>query len=200
MHTEVLAPLVEQSSDQVPEQGSEDDAQALELAEKAAKARFHRVTGTLATVLVLVAVVVALWRMQTIFGVSAWEALGIGATTLPWIVGVLLLAVVFSMGTTRAMLVVEAIYKRLGRSRVGTVISPWSGVSGLLLSLLSLPVAFYAISGYPALTWANVVITLFAVIFSGRGMMSPSTLSKVTGTGGIFLGMLLFCFSLVMLF
>ncbi len=201
MHMEVLAPLVEESTEQAPEPGSElDSAQAAELAEKKARAIFHRVLGTLATVLVLVAVVVALWRMQTIFGVSAWQALGIGATAIPWIVGVLLLGVVFSMGTTRAMLLVEAVYKRVGSATTRTIISPWSGISGLVISLMAISLAFYSVNGYPALAWVNLAVTPFSVVFSGRGMMSPSTLSKVAGTAGIFLGMLLLIFSIVLVF
>lgn len=91
------------------EDQAKNQAQAETEAERALRARVHRHLGWVATLLVLVAIAVALGRMRTMFGVSPWEALGIGATTLPWIIGILVLGVVFSLGTSRMMLGLEKV-------------------------------------------------------------------------------------------
>lgn len=88
-------------------------------AERELSARMHKYFGWLSTVLVLVAVVVALSRMRAMFGVSPWEALGIGSTGLPWVLLILGLGVVFSMGTTRLMLFLEWVVKRIKGNRAG---------------------------------------------------------------------------------
>lgn len=88
-------------------------------AERELRVRVHRHMGMTAAVLALVAVVVALSRMKVMFGVSAWEALGIGSTTLPWLLLILGAGVAFSLGTTRLMLGIEWITKRIARKKAG---------------------------------------------------------------------------------
>jgi hypothetical protein len=78
--------------------------------ERELRARVHRHLGMLATILVFVAIGVALYRIPAMFGplfgekgISPWEALGIGATAIPWVLGIFALGVIFSLGTTRLM-------------------------------------------------------------------------------------------------
>lgn len=85
-------------------------------AEREVSARVHRHMGMTATILVLLAVVVALARMRTMFGISPWEALGIGSSALPWILGIIGLGVFFSLGTTRIMMGIDWVV-RLMRGR-----------------------------------------------------------------------------------
>ncbi len=88
-------------------------------AERVLKARVHRHMGMTAAVLAVGAVIVALARMKTMFGISAWEALGIGSSTLPWLLGILVAAVVLSMGTTRLMTGVERVVRKLTGKKAG---------------------------------------------------------------------------------
>lgn len=85
--------------------------------ERQLRAWMHRMFGVAATVLVLVAIGVAIWRMDAMFGqtfgISTGEALGIGATTIPWVLLILGLGVLFSMGTTRIAMGIEWVFKRI---------------------------------------------------------------------------------------
>lgn len=69
-------------------------------AEAKLKAAVHRQLGMIATLLVLVAVGVALWRMEAMFGVSAWEALGLGGGAFLWVLVILGLGAVFGFATS----------------------------------------------------------------------------------------------------
>lgn len=91
------------SKEQRPGPEEDDRTQA----EREVSSRVHRHMGMTATVLVLLAVVVALARMRTMFGISPWEALGIGSSALPWILLIIGLGVFFSLGTTRIMFGIE---------------------------------------------------------------------------------------------
>jgi len=71
--------------------------------ERKLNARVHRQLGMTATILVVIAAVVALARMRKMFQVSPWEALGLGASGMPWVLLILGLGVAFSLGTTRIM-------------------------------------------------------------------------------------------------
>lgn len=88
-------------------------------AERELKARVHRHMGMTAAILAIVAVIVALSRMQAMFGISAWEALGIGSTTLPWLLLILGAGVAFSMGTTRLMTGLEWVVRKLTGKKAG---------------------------------------------------------------------------------
>lgn len=88
-------------------------------AERELKARVHRHMGMTAAVLAIGAVIVALARMKTMFGISAWEALGIGSTTLPWLLLILGAGVVFSMGTTRLMTGIEWVVRKVTGKKAG---------------------------------------------------------------------------------
>lgn len=85
----------------------------LEEQERKLRAKLHRYMGTLAAVLGVVAAIVALARMETMFGVSPWEALGIGSTGMPWVILILGLGVLFSMGTSRIAIGIEWLVKRI---------------------------------------------------------------------------------------
>jgi hypothetical protein len=87
-------------------------------AERKLKSRVHRHMGTTAAVLGIVATVVALARMRSMFGISPWEALGIGAGAMPWVLLILVAIVVLSMGTSRLFLIVNRISKWLTHKRV----------------------------------------------------------------------------------
>lgn len=87
--------------------------------ERALRARVHRWFGVAATVLVILAVVVAVWRLNVTlkqsglglgFGESLWGAILWG---LPWVIGIIVVGVVFSMGTTRIMLLLDRFYRRI---------------------------------------------------------------------------------------
>ncbi len=82
-------------------------------------ARAHRVLGTTATILVVLAILVALARMRTMFQVSPWEALGLGASGMPWVLAIIGLGVVFSLGTTRIMGVVAWVVNRVRGKKAG---------------------------------------------------------------------------------
>lgn len=88
-------------------------------AERALRARVHRHMGMTAAILAIGAVIVALARMRTMFGVSPWEALGIGTTTLPWLLLILGAGVVFSLGTTRLMFGIEKLLTLLKGKKAG---------------------------------------------------------------------------------
>lgn len=88
-------------------------------AEKELNARMHRWFGTSAAVLGLVAIIVALSRMRAMFGISPLEALGIGSTTLPWLLLIVAIGVAFSMGTTRLLAGAEWIIKKLTGKKAG---------------------------------------------------------------------------------
>jgi hypothetical protein len=102
---------------------SEDlERQALEAEleeERKLRARVHRWFGVAATVLVVLAIVVAVWRLNVTLGQSGLglgfgESLG-GAILwgLPWVVGIILVGVLFSMGTTRIMLLLDKFYRKI---------------------------------------------------------------------------------------
>jgi hypothetical protein len=87
------------------------------------QARLHAQLGKLATVLVLIAVGVAIWRLDTSLkesglGYSLWESLGSGASAMPAVLLILGLGVIFSLGTTRIMLLAEKLYHRI-RGKTG---------------------------------------------------------------------------------
>ncbi len=114
----------EQTGRREPEAGRQLTAAELEAAERELRARVHRHMGWLATVLVLIAIVVALWRLNTWiqelgWGYSLWEAMGIGATTVPWVLLILGLGVVFSLGTSRLMLGIEKLAELVRRKKAG---------------------------------------------------------------------------------
>lgn len=84
--------------------------------ERALRARMHRWLGMLAALLVVVAIAVAVWRLnatlqQSGLGISLWDSLGIGMSTLPWVVLIIVLGIVFSLGTTRIMLGLERLWR-----------------------------------------------------------------------------------------
>ena len=96
--------------------------------ERRVRAQVHRWLGTLATVLVVVAIGVAVWTLdrslkQSGLGISLWESLGMGFSALPWVLLIIGLGVVFSLGTTRTMLllerVVQAVRKTLSKKKAG---------------------------------------------------------------------------------
>lgn len=58
-------------------------------AEAKLKAAVHRQLGMIATLLVLVAIGVALWRMETMFGVSPLYALSLGSGAFTWVLLIL---------------------------------------------------------------------------------------------------------------
>jgi hypothetical protein len=100
--------------------GNDDrDLQQAELeAEKELRAKMHRWLGMLAAVLVVVAIGVAIWRLnatlkQSGLGMSLGESLGIGMSSLPWILLVILLGVLFSLGTTRIMMGLDWLARRV---------------------------------------------------------------------------------------
>lgn len=73
-------------------------------AEAAMRARMHRYMGLTATILVLIAVWVALARMEETFGVSPLNALGQGLQVMPFILLILgggMLAAMLPMIITR---------------------------------------------------------------------------------------------------
>lgn len=82
-------------------------------------ARAHRVLGMTATILVVLAILVALARMRTMFQVSPWEALGLGASGMPWVLAIIGLGVVFSLGTTRIMGAVAWVVNRVRGKKAG---------------------------------------------------------------------------------
>jgi hypothetical protein len=84
-------------------------------AERKLKSRVHRHMGMTAAVLGIVATFVALARMRSMFGISPWEALGIGAGAMPWVVAILVAIVLLSMGTSRLLLAVNRISRWLTR-------------------------------------------------------------------------------------
>lgn len=100
----------------MPEDQSE---QELNERQRKLNARAHRQLGMTATLLVVLAVVVALARMRTMFAVSPWEALGLGASGMPWILAILALGVVFSLGTSRIMGAVAWVIARVRGKRDG---------------------------------------------------------------------------------
>jgi len=80
--------------------------------ERLLRAKVHRWLGVLATVLVLVAVGVAIGTLDRSLkasglGYSLWESLGFGFSALPWVLLILGLGVVFSLGTTRTLQLLE---------------------------------------------------------------------------------------------
>lgn len=96
--------------------------------ERILRAKVHRWLGVLATVLVLVAIGVAIWALdrslkQSGLGYSLWESLGFGFSALPWVLLILGLGVVFSLGTTRTLLLLEravnAIKHMVGNKKAG---------------------------------------------------------------------------------
>lgn len=85
-------------------------------AERAMRAKVHRWLGMLATLLVVVAVGVAIWRLDASLEESGL-GLGLGESLvdslrwgLPWVAGVILVGVLFSLGTTRIMLGLEKLW------------------------------------------------------------------------------------------
>lgn len=97
-----------------------EQQQARELAEeRELHARAHKHMGMAAAILGLVAVFVALARMRAIFGVSPWEALRLGASAMPWVLLILGLGVLFSLGASRMMLGLEWLVKRITGRQVG---------------------------------------------------------------------------------
>lgn len=114
------------SENREEQQRQVDPALAEELeAERELRAKVHRWLGTLAAVLVVVAIGVALTRMRATTshlvpeGYSPWEALGIGATTIPWVLLIVLLGVIFSMGTTRLMMLLHWIVDKVKGKKAG---------------------------------------------------------------------------------
>jgi uncharacterized membrane protein YidH (DUF202 family) len=86
--------------------------------EREMRAKVHRHLGWVATLLVVVAIGVALSRMQAMFGVTAWEALKIGVPAFKWVLLIFGLGILFSMGTTRILMGIEWIIgKIVGRKR-----------------------------------------------------------------------------------
>jgi hypothetical protein len=76
-------------------------------AEAKLKAAVHRQLGMIATLLVLVAIGVALWRMEAMFGVSAWYALGLGGRAFPWVLLILGLGALFGFSFSWVGLMVD---------------------------------------------------------------------------------------------
>ncbi len=102
---------------------SEDlERQALEAEleeERKLRARVHRWFGVAATVLVVLAIIVAVWRLNVTlqqsglglgFGASLGNAIAWG---LPWVIGIILVGVLFSMGTTRIMGLLDKFYRKI---------------------------------------------------------------------------------------
>lgn len=75
-------------------------------------ARVHKHMGMTAAILGLGAAAVALVRLPAAFGISAWEGLRIGATGLPWVLLVLGLGVLFSLGASRLMMLLTRWFER----------------------------------------------------------------------------------------
>lgn len=90
-------------------EGAADQEESLQLerelaAEAAMRAQMHRYMGFTATILVLIAVWVALARMEETFGVSPLSALGEGLQVMPFILLILgggMLAAMLPMIITR---------------------------------------------------------------------------------------------------
>lgn len=85
-------------------------------AERELNARMHRYFGVAATVMVVIALVVAMARMKAMFGVSPLQALGLGATGLPWVLLILGAGVAFSFGPILVGRMIDSIRaKKAGR-------------------------------------------------------------------------------------
>lgn len=76
-------------------------------AEAKLKAAVHRQLGMIATLLVFVAIGVALWRMETMFGVSAWQALKLGGGAFPWVLLILGVGALFGFSFSWIGLIVD---------------------------------------------------------------------------------------------
>jgi len=93
-------------------------------AERATRAMVHRLMGMGAALLTVVAVIIAYWRLAATLGGSGLEmsfgqAVGIGLSALPWVILVILVGVLFSLGTTRVMLGLEWVWKKIRGKRHG---------------------------------------------------------------------------------
>lgn len=78
--------------------------------ERRVKASVHRWMGVSATLLTVVAIIVAIYRLgatQTEVGLPLGEMMKIMFGALPWVLAVIAVGVLFSMGTTRIMLGLE---------------------------------------------------------------------------------------------
>lgn len=104
--------MAEKERDRQQRQAEE---QAEREAERELNARMHRIFGIAATVMVVVALVVAVGRMRAMFGVSAFEALGLGASGLPWVLLILGAGVAISFGPILVGRIIDSIRKKPGR-------------------------------------------------------------------------------------
>jgi FtsH-binding integral membrane protein len=86
--------------------------------ERRVRAQVHRWMGMGAALLTLVAVGVAIYRLnatQAEVGMPVGEAMRVMLSGLPWVLAVIALGVVFSLGTTRLMLGIEKLVKWIRR-------------------------------------------------------------------------------------
>lgn len=86
-------------------------------AERRMRAQVHRWMGMSAALLTVVAVGVAIYRLNVTLaqagadvGISMGESMGIMFGALPWVLLIIALGVAFSMGTTRIMLGLEKLW------------------------------------------------------------------------------------------
>lgn len=94
--------------------------------ERQMRAKVHRWMGMAATLLTLVAVGVAIYRLnvtlsqnQAEVGITLGESMKIMFSALPWVLLVIALGVLFSMGTTRIMLGLEKVVGWMKGKKVG---------------------------------------------------------------------------------
>ncbi|HWI66506.1 MAG TPA: hypothetical protein VNT75_32150 [Symbiobacteriaceae bacterium] len=91
--------------------------------ERRLKASVHRWLGVLATVLVVVAIGVALYQLsgaQTVWGMTFGEMMRITLGGWTWVAALLVVGLVFSLGTTRIMLGLEKLVNLIrGKKKAG---------------------------------------------------------------------------------
>lgn len=75
-------------------------------AEAKLRAAVHRQLGMIATLLVFVAIGVALWRLE-VNGISAWGALKLGGGAFPWVLLILGLGALFGFAFSWVGLVAD---------------------------------------------------------------------------------------------
>jgi FtsH-binding integral membrane protein len=86
--------------------------------ERRVRAQVHRWMGMAATILTVVAVGVAIYRLnatQAEVGMPVGEAMRLMLSGLPWVLAIIALGVLFSLGTTRLMMGLERVVRWVRR-------------------------------------------------------------------------------------
>ncbi|MFZ5813887.1 MAG: hypothetical protein ACOY93_01110 [Bacillota bacterium] len=81
--------------------------------------KVHRHMGMTAAVLGLIAAGVAFWRLSSVMGISPWEALSGAMPLFGLILVILLLGVIFSLGTSRLAWGIEKLIERAKKRKAG---------------------------------------------------------------------------------